>query len=89
MAKPKAPPPFQRRLEERNPYLFVEYWKEGERPFNWFAEWEHLSLEVFDLRPSIKHENVSRKFSVLYAEPRGDPNRHTSRVKFRAGAASC
>jgi hypothetical protein len=60
---PKAAPSFQRRLEERNPYLFVEYWKEGEQPFKWLAEWEHLSLEVFDLRPSIKHENVSRKFS--------------------------
>ena len=30
---------FKRRLEQRHPYLFVEHWKEGERPFNWFAEW--------------------------------------------------
>ena len=61
MAKLEAS--FQRRLEEKSPYLFVEYWKEGARPFNWVAEWEPLSVELSDLQPSIAHEYVARKFS--------------------------
>ena len=58
--KSNAPGHFQRRLEQRNPYLFVEYWKEGERPFNWFAEWEHLSVEISDIRVAIRHQYLTR-----------------------------
>jgi hypothetical protein len=53
---------FKRRLERRHPYLLVEYWKEGERPFNWFAEWERLYLEVTNIRVSISHQQLTRKF---------------------------
>ncbi len=53
---------FKPRLEQRHPYLFVEYWKEGERTFNWFAEWEHLSLKISDVRVSISYQYVARKF---------------------------
>src|SRR5262245_10613263 len=31
--KASAATTFQRRLEQKNPYLFIEYWKEGARPF--------------------------------------------------------
>ena len=58
--KSNAPGHFQRRLKQRNPYLFVEYWKEGERPFNWFAEWEHLSVEISDIRVAIRHQYLTR-----------------------------
>src|SRR5262245_4253685 len=53
---------FKRRLEQRSPYLFIEYWKEGEKPFNWFAEWEHLSLEISDVRVSISYQYLEKKF---------------------------
>jgi hypothetical protein len=62
--KKKQPerPPFRRRLEKKNRYLFIEYWKEGERPFNWFAEWEHLALEISDIRVTVSHQYVDQKF---------------------------
>jgi hypothetical protein len=53
---------FQRRLEQKNPYLFIEYWKEGERPFNWFAEWRFLSVEISDIDVSISHQCVEKRF---------------------------
>jgi hypothetical protein len=54
---------FHKRPEQRNPYLLVEYWKEGERPFNWFAEWTHLSLEISNVQVAISHEYLDRTFS--------------------------
>lgn len=62
--KKKQPerPPFRKRLEKKNRYLFIEYWKEGERPFNWFAEWEHLSLEISDICVTVSHQYVDKKF---------------------------
>jgi hypothetical protein len=60
--KASSPTTFQKRLEQKNRYLFIEYWKEGERPFNWFAEWEHLSLKISDIRVAISQQYVDRKF---------------------------
>ena len=62
--KEKQPerPPFRRRLEKKNQYLFIEYWKEGERPFNWRAEWEYLELEISDIRFSVSHQYVDKQF---------------------------
>lgn len=62
MKKPKVVSPFKKRLEQRHPYLFVEYWKEGERPFNWFAEWEHLSVQISDIGVAISHQCAEQRF---------------------------
>jgi len=61
--KRKAPAPttFQRRLEQKNPYLFIEHWEEGKSPFKWSAEWEYLSLELSDIRISSIQEYLDRK----------------------------
>src|ERR1019366_379137 len=61
--KQNDPSAFKRHLEQRHPYLFLEHWKEGERPFNWFAEWRHLSVEISDIRVSISYQYVARKFA--------------------------
>src|SRR5262245_20799408 len=60
--KASAATTFQRRLEQKNPYLFIEYWKEGARPFEWLAEWEHLSLDISDIRISVSQHSVDEKF---------------------------
>jgi hypothetical protein len=63
--KPNKGEPFRKRLEQRGPYLFIEYWKEGERPFNWFAEWSHLSVEITDVSVAIVHTYLDKRFGEL------------------------
>src|SRR5256885_1565419 len=53
---------FKRCLEQRHPYLFVEYWKEGERPFNWFAKWQHLTVEISVICLTNTQNHLARKF---------------------------
>jgi hypothetical protein len=53
-----AKSPFQKRLEKKHAFLFIEHWKEGERPFNWIAEWEHLSVKLSDVSFAIS-ENIA------------------------------
>jgi hypothetical protein len=36
--------------------------RKGGGPFNWFAGWEHLSVEISDISVSIGHECVARKY---------------------------
>lgn len=59
---PKSP--FRKRLEKKHAYLFVEHWKEGERPFNWIAEWEQLSVELSDVSSTTGESVASRNFDV-------------------------
>lgn len=55
---------FRKRLEKKHAYLFIEHWKEGERPFNWIAEWEHLSVELSDVSFAMSENVASRAFGA-------------------------
>jgi hypothetical protein len=55
-----AKSPFLKHLEKKHAFLFIEHWKEGERPFNWFAEWERLTVELSDVSFATS-ENVAAK----------------------------
>jgi hypothetical protein len=40
------------KLEKINDGLYIEHWKEGSRPFNWFKHSEHLWMTLHDIRLS-------------------------------------
>jgi hypothetical protein len=58
--KASSPTTFQKRPEQKNPYLFIEYWEEGKNPFKWFAKWEYLSIEISDIRISVSQQYMDR-----------------------------
>jgi hypothetical protein len=60
--KASSPTTFQRRLEQKNPYLFIEHWEAGKSPFKWAAEWEYLSLELSNIRISTVQRYLDPKY---------------------------
>ena len=68
--------PFRKRLEKKHAYLFIEHWQEGKAPFNWVAEWEHLTVELSDVSVAMSENFASRAFGkdegnclTLWKEP--------------------
>jgi len=53
---------FQKCLEKKHAYLFIEHWQEGKRPFNWVAEWQHLTVELSDVSFAMSENVASRAF---------------------------
>jgi len=41
---------FKKRLEKKNNFHFIQHWKEGSRPFDWYANWEHLLACIYEIQ---------------------------------------
>jgi hypothetical protein len=55
-------PKFRNRLKKSHAFLYIEHWKEGEKPINWFAEWQHLTVELSDISFGMSENIVTRHF---------------------------
>lgn len=54
MSEGDKKPEIEKRLEKISDFHFVEHWEEGERPFNWYAQWESIcacgyAIEIWDM----------------------------------------
>ena len=38
---------FEERFEKKTDFHFIEHWKEGERPIDWFADWHRLNACIY------------------------------------------
>ncbi len=65
---------FRKRLEKKNDFHFIEYWEEGKRPFDWYAEWRLLFVCMYDVQ-------IADSFKVLENESSSDLKADLTRSK--------
>lgn len=59
---------FERRIEKKSDFHFIEYWKEGKDTLDWYAEWRPLNACVYEIE-IIDTFNVCEEDRGLELEP--------------------
>lgn len=54
---------FKKRLEKKNNFYFIEHWKEGKRPFDWYVGWRSLSACIYEIQIADSFAVLEQEFS--------------------------